>query len=905
MSGFQQFLAYEASAGSGKTFMLVVRYLSLLFKGVDAEKILALTFTNKAANEMQERIIETLRDLEHRGELAIIADVTQMSEAQLLSKRHKVLQTFLNADTKVMTIDKFFATILRKFSLHAGLMPNFTTFESQHEVKLMNRFLLEVSIANKQEALINLAFVADKRLSDIFSLLNGLYAKKHELKHLNFSSSGDFKTYEIKAMQAAENLATLVASIPDASDKAKSAFIVEDFNSLMAKTWVQRESLEYWIFKKFFVREMDGYLSEIQTNIKAYMQAKENHFFSEMLSLLELYEKSKRAIAKDDGELSFDDITSLVYYLLKERIDSEFLYFRLDSKIEHLLLDEFQDTSTLQFDILAPIIDEMRSGSGVNEESSFFFVGDVKQSIYRFRGGVSALFSEVAEKYEVHVEPLVTNYRSSANVVGFVNEVFQNKIKNYIPQHVKPDAGVGYVEVQASDAIEESTLNWVSSLLEQGCDVNDIAILCATNGDGSTIETILKEANIEVVTETTSKLINQTSVKALIEYLKYVYFEERIYLCNFFALSGLTYEITPLPNKNTPPLELIKNALDKYQLYSGDVNVLRFLEVLGKAQDIEQFLFEYERIDTQAAAPDLHGVRVLTVHKSKGLEFEHVIVMDRLKKPPADRSPIIYQYNGTVLENVYLRQKGREALDTAYATALDKERSLRFEDDLNALYVAFTRAKSSLLILQKTEGSKFENLDLNLGSRGILQIEAKKKTHEKNVKSLDYKPERYGTQSEVIEEEKEVEEANHQAKTFGTALHYALELLESFSLDAIPMAMQSTLNRFGSLLSLEELVDIEKRIMMLIQTQKFQELSQGVIQKEVPISFKEKLRYIDLLIERDGDWIVIDYKSGKNFSDSYAEQVGFYKKAIKEITGAKVKGYICYLLSDKIELIEV
>lgn len=905
MSGFKQFLAYEASAGSGKTFMLVVRYLSLLFKGVEADKILALTFTNKAANEMQERIIETLRDLEHRGELAVISEVTELSQAVLLEKRNEVLKAFLNADTKVLTIDKFFATILRKFSLHAGLMPNFSTFESQHEIKLMSRFLSEVSVANRQDALVHLALLADKRLSDIFSLLERLYAKQHELKTLTFLNDQDFKQYENVAMHAAKQLADLVQQSEGASDKAKSIIVVEDFNDLLSKTWVQKESMEYWVFKKIFVREMDVCLSQIQNAIKAYMQAKEAHFFSQMRSLLNLYEKSKRAIAKEDGELSFDDITSLVYYLLKERIDSEFLYFRLDAKIEHMLLDEFQDTSTLQFDILAPIIDEMRSGKGVSEANSFFFVGDVKQSIYRFRGGVSALFGEVASRYEVHVEPLVTNYRSSASVVNFVNEVFKNKIQNYIPQKVKDDATQGYVSVQPSDAITEDTLNWVQELIAQGCDVNDIAILCATNGDGSTIEGVLKTAGIEVVTETTSKLIAQKSIMALIEYVKYVYFEQRIYLCNFFALAGLSYEVVAHVDKNRALLDIVKEVIEKYKLYSGDVNVLRFLEILGRMKDIEQFVFEYERIDTQAAAPDLNGVRVLTVHKSKGLEFEHVVVMDRLKKAPADRSPIIYDYEGTQLQNVYLRQKGREFLDEAYAAAIVKEKNLRHEDTLNALYVAFTRARTSLLVLQKSEHSHFESLELNRQEMGQLEIVTTGKKHVVQSEVLDYKEEQYGTQSEVLEEEKETQTSNHQAMTFGTALHYTLELLEAFHPDALSVAMESTLNRFGALLSIKELQEIHQRVLRLLQDEKFQALTSGSVQKEVPISFDKKLRYLDLLVEHESEWVVIDYKSGKGDYSAHAAQVGFYKKAIGTITQQAVRGFICYTLSDTIELVEV
>ena len=185
-------LAYEASAGSGKTFMLVVRYLSLLFKGASPSRILALTFTNKAASEMQERIVQTLEELECRGELDEIVKVTELSSEYLLANRKRVLGEFLNSHTKIMTIDSFFTQILRKFSLYASLMPDFSTFSSQHELKLLSRFLKEVSVAGKKEMLITLSLQSNKRLSDIFFLLDEFYIKFGEVKDMEFKRQDYF-----------------------------------------------------------------------------------------------------------------------------------------------------------------------------------------------------------------------------------------------------------------------------------------------------------------------------------------------------------------------------------------------------------------------------------------------------------------------------------------------------------------------------------------------------------------------------------------------------------------------------------------------------------------------------------------------------------------------------------------
>jgi len=902
---FKNNLAYEASAGSGKTFMLVVRYLSLLFKGAEASKILALTFTNKAAREMSERVVSTLEELELRGELDEIVRVTELSREHILQNRQNVLSSFLNANTKIMTIDSFFTQILRKFSLYASLMPDFTTFAAQHELKLMSRFLKEVSVAGKRNTLINLSLESNKRLGDIFTLLDTFYVKKEELSHLRFSYQHT-QEFEKEAMLALEALSKIVTQCSGASSTVLKAVDAESFEGLLTKSWIGKESLNYRTFSKCFTPEMDTHLQRVQTNIKAYFSAKEQNFFYGISELIEIYVKSKKALYMEDSELSFSDVTSLVYNILHRIDDSEFLYFRLDAQIEHMLLDEFQDTSVLQYEILKPLINEITSGNGIFDAGSFFFVGDVKQSIYRFRGGVSALFGEVVEENATEVEKLVTNYRSQKEVIEFVNSAFLNKIKNYTPQLVREDAKGGYVGVVQDDAILEATIKAVKEFIELGGEVDEIAILSATNGDGEMIKNELQKEGIDVVTETTSKLINQPSVQAVLEYLKYLYFNEDIYKHNFFALINQETKALKRVNLNANKLgDIIKKVIEEYGLFSNSFHLIRFMNAVERYKDIEALLFEYERLDTSAAASDISGVRVLTVHKSKGLEYKHVIVMDRLKRAPAARDAIIYEYDGISLENVYLRTKARDTLDTRYATALQKEKKLALEDSLNALYVAFTRAKENLIIIKKSKDSSFDVLDLEVSSQGVLACTSLQEEVKEPKKPLAYQSFYYGTQSDILELEKESKE-DLQAINFGLALHFMLEMMSEFEEEKLSNAYSMMINKFGVSLEEKELKEIHKRVKNLVNNEPFLALTRGECFKEQALRYKNNLRYLDLLVQREeGGWNILDYKSALSYSEHHLKQVRYYVHAVKSITGENVDGYVCYILENEIKIVRV
>ena len=506
---------------------------------------------------------------------------------------------------------------------------------------------------------------------------------------------------------------------------------------------------------------------------------------------------------------------------------------------------------------------------------------------------------------EVH--KLVTNYRSQKEVIEFVNGVFGAKIKNYTPQLVREEAKGGYVEIIQNDEPLEATIEQVKRLIELGAKPDDIAILCATNGDGEAIKTELQKENIEVVTETTTKLINQKSVKAILEYLKYLYFKENIYKYNFFALINQEVKDIKRVDLNRVKLvDVIKKVIDEFELFSDSFHLIRFINAVSKYPDVEALLFEYERLDTAAAASDISGVRVLTVHKSKGLEYEHVIVMDRLKNPPPARHSIIYEYDGISLQNVYLRTKAREELDNGYANALEKEKRLVHEDSLNALYVAFTRARENLFIVKKFKNSNFDVLDLEAQTHGVLKFQIQvKKEEKKRFKRLEYQSFYYGTQSDVLALEKEQYD-DLDAINFGLAMHYFLEMMSDFKDEKLSNAKDMTLNKFGYTLRDEESMEIQNRVKNLIRDKRFLELTDGEVYKEKALRYKNNLRYVDLLVKRrNGGWNVIDYKSSLSYSEHHVKQVRYYVKAIEEITGDAVDGYLCYLLENEIKIVKV
>lgn len=900
--------AYEASAGSGKTFALVIRYISLLYMGAKPESILALTFTNKAANEMSARISTVLKELHlesRKAELSEIAKTIEVDEETLLVMRESIMHNFLAADIKISTIDKFFAQILRKFSLHLGLMPDFTVDEKNDEDKFLKRFLSLVKKEGKYKELIRFSAHESKKLQSIFSFLERLYEKDGELENISMVK-GDIFAMESKLLGLGRDMYELFTLEEGLSARGKKSLTFETISELSAKTWLCKESMEYWDFKKYFTPRSDELLLEIKALLKVYHDSKEGYFKEEYFSLFSLYKQAKKEENIQTNLLKFNDISYFVHQLLRGEIDSEFLYFRLDAKIEHLLLDEFQDTNVLQYNILEPIVDEISAGMGTKEFKSFFYVGDIKQSIYRFRGGAKELFHHTGKRYGVQIEALKTNYRSRYQVVNFVNETFRDKITNYVDQISKDESKGGFIMIDESETLLDTVVENVFMLLKEGIKQDDIAILTYANGDAFKIEEALikEDATLDITTETSIKLINNPQVSAVIELLKYLYFKEKLYKVNFLTAIGKEFDESidfEMSIHKSLPI-MIREIIKHYTLNDRDENLLKLITLSASYSDIESFLFESESINVDSPSKKSSGIRILTIHKSKGLEFEHVLVVDRFKRKSGDKSSMVFEYDDIALKELYVKFPNRACVDEGYAGALEKEKKLVYEDELNVQYVAFTRAKESLIICKKVKDSAFENLGLEPCTHGHLEVE-EKITLAAESEPFVYEPLRVGAQ-ETAKVEKEQKE-NIKAINFGLALHYMLEIIKDFKEESLEEAYWAMKNRYEMSLLQGEAEEIRKRVTQLIYHDSFLSLVDGKCFKEQPIAYRGELKQIDLLVEKEDEVIVIDYKSSPMKQQAHVKQVAYYKEAMQKIVDKKVIAYLCYVREDGIVLVEV
>lgn len=910
----KNYLALKASAGSGKTFALTVRYICLLLLGAKPNEILTLTFTNKAANEMSERIYKTLLTLgDDEAYLNAIENEVNLRKEEILGKKNILIKQFSNANLSIFTIDKFVNKILREFCGYIGISDDFEIKNDDIE-KLSYEFLKSLNEKDFQ-TLIDLSFYEKKKFNSIFELFKTILEKNEDIEVINIDASL-IELQKENILKEAFKIKESILSCTNASNSAKNAVDFETFEDLFGRTWLEKENFEdYSYFKKCANESNKSNFIKLKEELAIYYKIRAGFSLNKIFEVYLKFRDFKFEFNKNKNYLEFNDISNLVYDLLSTKIDKDFLYFRLDSNYSHILIDEFQDTSLLQYKILEPLIDEILSGD-VTKFKTFFYVGDTKQSIYRFRGGKRELFDYVANTNKIlEVEVLNTNYRSCENVINFVNELFLN-LPNY--EYFKQESvrTNGYVEVIKDTNLEEeekfvNIAEKIEELLNNGVNFNDIAILTYTNDDVLSLYYYLKQKfpSIKISTEMTSKLINQQNVKAVINAIKYIYFKEEIYKENLNAIIGnkllttLDLEIN-LDEKSVQ--EVIKELSKKLKII--DENIIKLIEVSSSFNNIVDFVYEIDKLEAIMENNESKGLQILTIFKSKGLEFHTVILLDRIKRKNVDKSSLLFDYENLELKNIFYKIKGYENFNKEYEKAIDKEKKLSLEDEINILYVAMTRAKNNMIILKKEKSSVFDILNMNVCKIGKIINSSKlvKDIEEKSI--ILYTPLNLGTQEKQIVKEKELKENHLHSRYFGLATHYCLEMLNNFSFNDLKYTLNLAKTRFSNYLSDKDFIDIENRLSHLINNDFFKFLiTNSVLTSEQSLIYKEELKIIDLLIFKDDTYYILDYKTTKEeLDEEHKNQVLYYKEAIKEIfKTSNVKSYLVYLKMDNCLMYEI
>ena len=904
---FHPFLAYSASAGSGKTFALSVRYISLLFMGESPQTILAATFTNKAAAEMRQRVIESLRGFseeKNQSFVEAISKQTGLTRELLLAKQPEVLGKFLASSSYIVTLDSFFAAILRSASLEIGLEPDFIIKEEGEE-KLELHFLEEAQAMGLLSSLVKLSMdIEDKRFMKIFDLMQNFYKAdpllpRIEKHHLEVSK------YEERCEELRVEMVARLNAL-NAPERCLNQFQASNTQELFSKNLFEKASLrEHSWFTKVVNNEIEKCFVELKQALSLWAKRRESVVLYHLFAVYDAYKNATIKNAKMSGVLSFDDLSYFTYRLLHESLSKEFLYFKIDSKFKHILLDEFQDTSTLQFLLLKPLIDEIFSGIGQSEFKSFFYVGDTKQSLYRFRGGVEELFHKVAQMYpKINIEKMDTNYRSAKNVVEEVNRWFKGTMEGYIAQKSKEGASDGYVEVMESEALIDEALKQAKRILDLGVSVDQIAFLVNTNKDGLSLQEAAYNQGIDTILQTSSSLKNIPKIAALVAMVEYLFYREKIDAESLLLKVGQSFEHFDFGwfSVFMSPLEVLDRLVRDFGYFDNDTNILKLLEFASHFSDIPTFLDEFKTSSVAVAANSTHGAKIMTIHGSKGLEFEYVIVLDKLTKKNSDKSALIYHYDAQLaIDKIVYRMQGRENFDEGYKRIIEERKMSEAKDRKNVLYVALTRAVEALIVIKKRKDSIFDEIGLEINSVGTLQKTVQENKREKTVALPLIGISHYGTQeiAPIVEEE----EKDYEAILFGTALHYTLENLGYFDLDALNLALISLKNRYGQQLPLEAMEEIKKRITNLILAPSFQALLENAqITKEQSLSYGGELKQIDLLLEYPDSCVVVDYKSSKKYALKHENQVRYYQNAIEKITGKPTQGMIIYLLEEGIEV---
>ena len=1020
---------YNASAGAGKTYTLVKNFLNILLQNDSVESvrsILAVTFTNKAANEMKTRILSWLKDFSDQNQYKINPILQQISQElgvdifTLHQRACKSLSYLLHHYSlfSISTIDKFNLRLMKAFTKELGLSYSFAVEldASDYLKQSIDELVDELGTDNPfAEVILNYIFwkfenesSTDIRKELLSSSQN--FMKERNLEKINSLTAREFEDFKklnqilikrvqenniiiqdtassvIKLLQSnglevsdfyqgARGMAGLFYKVLD-TDKLLSI----NFSSTYYKAFCEEEKYaKSKSTKEATIRILAPQMIDAFYKIKqAVTRIKIDDSVRKNLITIELQSEINRFLTRrktEDDVLFLSDVNPIIGMHLKEE-PVAFIYEKLGGRYNHYFIDEFQDTSQLQWNNMVPLLENAK----VSEGNSITLVGDPKQAIYRFRSGNPEILIDLvtnAEDKGIQVETLQNNFRSLPNVVNF-----NNKFYNYLASHMvhNPEYSslfganaqqisklkeggrvqVSFIAPQEENLLEERIVEIIEESLLNGFSFKDIAILIRNKKHSIAIVEKIAAKGYPILTEEALSVTSSSEVQAIIYALKWISNpEEKEYLVRMLNLlwtlgriefndfteeiikiKELSFEDTLLWFHETLNISLPYQQVHTLSFYDfaeefisslgfgekEDLYISALLDLIIQLEkngviSLQDFLENWELKSSGLSIRfpyNRNAIQIMTIHKSKGLEFPIVIY------PMINSNSNKEEYWFPLEEDLYngfdkFYTSTKSGLDDTNENIKEVVTTREFENKIDELciqYVATTRASQQLFLLEekKDKVSSPINEFLNhqgLSTEGIVEI----------YPSAEYKKKKEKSTSQIIEEEeirwtserwyskikisteahKFYSEENEEIQ-YGNSIHAILA--EINTVDDLPNVLKKQVLS-GMILSGQEkeIGEMVKKVITSPQLKKY--FSKKVISyQEREIIFEGKIYRPDRIVENEGSLIIIDFKTGKKLPQ-HRKQIELYEQAFLAL-GKKIESKMLVYINDQsIELITI
>lgn len=1072
---------YKASAGSGKTFRLTLDYLSYLIGNPESFRhILAVTFTNRATEEMKRRILSGLYGIAHglpdaRGYVERLCGVSPTGEKldeQLVAERASTaLFNLLHHynDFRIETIDSFFQRVFRNLARELNLTANLRIDLNDKQVEQQAVDQLIEELDGKDEVLTWLMdFISenideDKNwnvIGQVKSFGENIFKdfyKENSERLLAINEKGVFDAIKKQLMIVRNQAKDEMVSIGNAFFEDLESHGIEEgdlwqksggpvsyfkklrnghfnsdiFNKRAAtvyddyRQWAPKGSAKSALIieraEKVWHPLMEKAENMRTTQYKLYQSANLTLRHLNQLRLLGHIERRVNQLNEEANRFLLSNTQSLLSRLIQDQ-DSPFIFEKIGSRLKHIMIDEFQDTSTIQWKNFKILLTECMSHGNKN-----LIVGDVKQSIYRWRSGDWRLLNDIEAEFphgqdQFEIKHLDTNYRSDRKVITFNNAFFEQAVMleerkleeegvtgsemyrrayadvcQQLPKW-KENTDKGYVHIELLPKedyrknVLEKLIETVKTLVvEKGVRSNDIAILVRVNRDIPTIANHFMEnmPEVKIVSDEAFKLNASVAVNMLIDALKVLNTPEdhltmaqlakcyqKEILQNHLSDSALFAEGRPvtelLPEAfneeytrltGMPLFDLVERLYHIFHLdrLSGQSTYIATLyDILGdylreRTPDINMFLKDWENVFSEMTiqGDEIDGIRLISIHKSKGLEFPHVII------PFCDWQ---LEQQGTIwcvpgeapfnaLPIVPIPYSSKQLLGTIYEKDYWQEHLQNTVDNMNLLYVAFTRARKSLIAFGKRDNNQSRSQIIQevlpkiaeqLGDRATLEDEG----NETNIVFT------YGTLEKSEERQNEMQKHASQntfltmptplritIKSYETQAEFRQSNLSQKFIMGEPDAHQESYIKAGNVLHqiFSQIHTIDDIAIMLEQLRRDGILYQkdvseakikGMLNKiiankriaewfspkwqvfnECTILTKDEqgalVQYRPDRVMTDGDeTVVIDFKFGKP-REEYQSQVRQYMQLLTDMGYQKISGFLWFVYKNEIQEVQL